>query len=223
MLDYNFPSFSWASAARSEAGQRKSRHGALAERSVKPVLASAEQFPTRSAWWPTSRIQRLLLDGHRLRRHVGADVGGGPDHEPGGGHLIGLVKEQERWTLLTDIIGDEDHFRRHGLPRSAGTQNGITGIQLDLKIDGISEDIIRATLAQAREGAAADPAGDADHDPRTTSRHFAVGAATDRTQIDPEKIGLLIGPRQHVRRISRDDGDGHRDRGGRNRHHRQHQ
>ncbi|MFO0943591.1 MAG: hypothetical protein U0930_22880 [Pirellulales bacterium] len=60
------------------------------------------------------------------------------------------VKEQDRWVALTDIIGDEDHFGDMDF-KSAGTPQGITGIQLDLKIDGISEEIIRATLKQARE------------------------------------------------------------------------
>ncbi len=75
---------------------------------------------------------------------------GVPISNPVAGISIGLVKEGDKWTLLTDIIGDEDHFGDMDF-KVAGTQNGITGIQLDLKIDGISEEIIEATLAQARE------------------------------------------------------------------------
>src|SRR5690606_989243 len=102
-------------------------------------------------------------------------------------------KEAERYVLLTDILGDEDHFGDMDF-KVAGSQKGITGIQLDLKIDGINEEIIRKTLDQAREArrellrqmlltirrprAAVSP-----NAPKITSTH-----------IDPEKIGLLIGP-----------------------------
>ena len=75
---------------------------------------------------------------------------GVPITNPVAGISIGLVKEGDKWVLLTDIIGDEDHFGDMDF-KIAGTQNGITGIQLDLKIEGISEEIIRATLDQSRE------------------------------------------------------------------------
>ena len=75
---------------------------------------------------------------------------GVPITNPVAGISIGLVKEGDKWVLLTDIIGDEDHYGDMDF-KIAGTQNGITGIQLDLKTDGISEEIIRATLAQSRE------------------------------------------------------------------------
>src|SRR5262249_11678407 len=75
---------------------------------------------------------------------------GGPISDPVAGISIGLVKESERFILLTDIMGDEDHFGDMDF-KVAGTGRGITGIQLDLKIDGINEEIIRATLEQARE------------------------------------------------------------------------
>src|SRR4029078_10934708 len=75
---------------------------------------------------------------------------GVPTTIPVAGISVGLVKEESKWTLLTDIIGDEDHFGDMDF-KIAGTQRGITGIQLDLKINGISEEIIEATLAQSRE------------------------------------------------------------------------
>src|SRR5471030_238252 len=76
---------------------------------------------------------------------------GVPISNPVAGISIGLVKEtDDKWTLLTDIIGDEDHYGDMDF-KIAGTQNGVTGIQLDLKINGISAEIIRATLTQARE------------------------------------------------------------------------
>lgn len=81
---------------------------------------------------------------------LGLMAAGVPISNPVAGISIGLVKEGERWVLLTDILGDEDHFGDMDF-KIAGTQNGITGIQLDLKIDGISEEIVRATLTQSRE------------------------------------------------------------------------
>src|SRR6185369_4981350 len=75
---------------------------------------------------------------------------GVPISDPVAGISIGLVKEGDKFTLLTDIMGDEDHFGDMDF-KVAGTGRGITGIQLDLKIDGINEEIIKATLEQARE------------------------------------------------------------------------
>ena len=104
-----------------------------------------------------------------------------------------MVKEDDRWVLLTDIIGDEDHFGDMDF-KIAGTQNGITGIQLDLKIDGISEEILRATLAQSREARMQilKEMLTAIRRPRDDISRWAPRLL--RTQIDPEKIGLLIGP-----------------------------
>ena len=110
------------------------------------------------------------------------------------GISIGIVKEtDEKYTLLTDIVGDEDHFGDMDF-KVAGTQHGITGIQLDLKIAGISEQIIRESLEQAKRAridllrsmleTIRRPRKDiSEHAPRLT-----------QTKIDPEKIGLVIGP-----------------------------
>jgi len=118
---------------------------------------------------------------------------GVPISNPVAGISVGLVKEEDRWILLTDIIGDEDHFGDMDF-KIAGTQKGITGIQLDLKIGGISEEIVRATLEQSRRARieilrkmlTAIPR------PRPDISQFAPRLL--RTKIDPEKIGLLIGP-----------------------------
>ena len=125
----------------------------MAERSVNPVLPDPEEFP-----YTIRVISDILesngssLDGLRLRRHARPDGGRCADQQSRWpGISVGLVKETaDKWVLLTDIIGDEDHYGDMDF-KIAGTQNGITGIQLDLKIGGISEEIIRATLAQSRE------------------------------------------------------------------------
>ena len=196
MLDYNFPPFSVGECRPIRGpGRREIGHGALAERSVNPVLPTAEEFPY------TIRVISDILESNgssSMASVCGATLGlmaaGVPISNPVAGISVGLVKESEtQWVLLTDIIGDEDHYGDMDF-KIAGTQNGITGIQLDLKIEGISTEIIRATFDQSREAriqilrrmlsAISRPKEDiSQYAPRLI-----------RTQIDPEKIGLLIGP-----------------------------
>ena len=144
MLDYNFPPFSVGEVRPIRGpGRREIGHGALAERSVKPVLPDPEEFPY------TIRVISDIFESNgssSMASVCGATLGlmaaGVPISNPVAGISIGLVKEKsDKWVLLTDIIGDEDHFGDMDF-KIAGTQNGITGIQLDLKIDGISEEII---------------------------------------------------------------------------------
>ncbi len=195
MLDYNFPSFSVGECRPIRGpGRREIGHGALAERSVNPVLPDHDKFPY------TIRVISDILESNgssSMASVCGATLGlmaaGVPISNPVAGISIGLVKEGERWTLLTDISGNEDHFGDMDF-KIAGTQNGITGIQLDLKLKGISEEIIRATLKQSREtrieilrkiiSTIARP--------RATTSETAPRLL--RTKIHPEKIGLLIGP-----------------------------
>ena len=196
MLDYYFPPFSVGEVRPIRGpGRREIGHGALAERSVKPVLPDPDVFPY------TVRVISDIFESNgssSMASVCGATLGlmaaGVPITNPVAGISIGLVKQDEqRWTLLTDIIGDEDHFGDMDF-KVAGTQNGVTGIQLDLKIAGINEAIIRATLQQAREArieilrkmltTISRPADDiSDWAPRLL-----------RTKIDPDKIGALIGP-----------------------------
>jgi polyribonucleotide nucleotidyltransferase len=196
MLDYNFPPFSVGECRPIRGpGRREIGHGMLAERSVKPVLPSPDEFPY------TIRVISDILESNgssSMASVCGATLGlmaaGVPIKNPVAGISVGLVQESEKqWTLLTDIIGDEDHFGDMDF-KVAGTQNGITGIQLDLKIEGISEEIIRAAMAQSREArieilrkmltTITCPRGEiSEWAPRLL-----------RTKIDPDKIGALIGP-----------------------------
>ncbi|MFM7184862.1 MAG: S1 RNA-binding domain-containing protein, partial [Planctomycetota bacterium] len=119
---------------------------------------------------------------------------GVPISHPVAGISVGLVKQSEQqWVLLTDIIGDEDHYGDMDF-KIAGSQNGITGIQLDLKIDGISPAIIEATLRQSREARLEilRTMLSAIRRPRPEISVWAPRLL--RTRIDPQKIGLLIGP-----------------------------
>ncbi|MGE0755550.1 MAG: polyribonucleotide nucleotidyltransferase [Pirellulaceae bacterium] len=196
MLDYNFPSFSVGECRPIRGpGRREIGHGALAERSVKPVVPPPDDFPY------TIRVISDILESNgssSMASVCGATLGlmaaGVPITNPVAGISIGLVKESEdRWITLTDIIGDEDHYGDMDF-KIAGTQNGITGIQLDLKIDGISEAIIRQTLTQARETRIEilRKILMTIREPRTEISAWAPRLI--QTKIEVDKIGLLIGP-----------------------------
>ena len=209
MLDYNFPPFSVGEVRPIRGpGRREIGHGALAERSVKPVLPDPDEFPY------TIRVISDILESNgssSMASVCGATLGlmaaGVPISNPVAGISIGLVKESDdQWVLLTDILGDEDHFGDMDF-KIAGTQNGITGIQLDLKINGISEEIIRASMAQSREARIEILRNMlmAISKPKEEISSFAPRLL--RTHIDPEKISLLIGPGgKTIRAIQADTG-----------------
>jgi polyribonucleotide nucleotidyltransferase len=196
MLDYYFPSYSVGEVRPIRGpGRREIGHGALAERSVKPVLPDPDVFPY------TIRVISDILESNgssSMASVCGATLGlmaaGVPISNPVAGISVGLVKQSDQqWVLLTDIIGDEDHYGDMDF-KIAGSHVGITGIQLDLKIDGISPAIIEATLRQSREARMEilRTMLSAIRRPREEISPWAPRLL--RTRIDPEKIGLLIGP-----------------------------
>ncbi len=209
MLDYNFPPFSVGECRPIRApGRREIGHGALAERSVAPVLPDHEDFPY------TIRVISDIFESNgssSMASVCGATLGlmaaGVPLTNPVAGISIGLVKESDhQWVLLTDIIGDEDHYGDMDF-KVAGTPEGVTGIQLDLKIDGISEEIVRATLKQAREARMEILRKMLTAIPRPRSETSRYAPRLLRTKIDSEKIGLLIGPGgKNIRSIQEDTG-----------------
>ncbi|MFN6190304.1 MAG: polyribonucleotide nucleotidyltransferase [Planctomycetia bacterium] len=196
MLDYYFPSFSVGEVRPIRGpGRREIGHGALAERSVKPVLPEPDAFPY------TIRVISDILESNgssSMASVCGATLGlmaaGVPITNPVAGISVGLVKQTEdKWVLLTDIIGDDDHYGDMDF-KIAGSQNGITGIQLDLKINGISPAIIEATLRQSREARLEILRTMLSAIRRPRAEISAWAPRLLRTQINPEKIGLLIGP-----------------------------
>jgi polyribonucleotide nucleotidyltransferase len=195
MLDYNFPSFSVGECRPIRGpGRREIGHGMLAERSVNPVLPDHDVFPY------TIRVISDILESNGsssmasvCAATLGLMAAGVPITNPVAGISVGLVKEGESWTLLTDILGDEDHYGDMDF-KIAGTQNGITGIQLDLKIKGISEEIIRATLSQSRDARIEILRSMLSAIQRPRESTAASAPRLVRTSIDPQKIGLLIGP-----------------------------
>jgi polyribonucleotide nucleotidyltransferase len=195
MLHYYFPPFSVGECKPIRGpGRREIGHGCLAERSVAPVIPPPEKFPY------TIRIISDILESNgssSMASVCSATLAlmdaGVPIIQPVAGISIGLVDEGNRYTLLTDIMGDEDHFGDMDF-KVAGTGRGVTGIQLDLKIPGISEEIIRATLDQALRARK-----ELLRQMLTTIRRPRNDVSTFaprlvQTSINPEKIGLLIGP-----------------------------
>ena len=196
MLDYNFPSFSVGECRPIRGpGRREIGHGALAERSVAPVLPPADAFPY------TIRVISDITESNgssSMASVCGATLAlmasGVPISNPVAGISIGMVQNSDDdWHLLTDILGTEDHFGDMDF-KIAGTQNGITGIQLDLKITGVSEEIIRATLKQSREARIEILKKMLTAIPRPRREISPTAPRLLRTKIAPEKIGALIGP-----------------------------
>ena len=196
MLDYNFPPFSVGECRPIRGpGRREIGHGCLAERSVAPVLPDAEDFPY------TIRVISDILESNgssSMASVCGATLAlmasGVPITNPVAGISVGLVrKSPEDWVLLTDILGTEDHFGDMDF-KIAGTQNGITGIQLDLKVTGINEDIIRATLKQSREARIEILRKMLTTISRPRREIAATAPRLLRTKIAADKIGALIGP-----------------------------
>jgi polyribonucleotide nucleotidyltransferase len=209
MLDYYFPSYSVGEVRPIRGpGRREIGHGALAERSVKPVLPSPEDFPY------TIRVISDITESNgssSMATVCGSTLGlmsaGVPITNPVAGISIGLVYEgPQQWSLLTDIIGDEDHYGDMDF-KVAGTQNGITGIQLDMKIRGISQEIVGATLKQAREARINILRTMLSTISRPYDEISQWAPRLLRTQIPPDKIGLLIGPGgKNIRAIQEETG-----------------
>ncbi|MCM2372422.1 polyribonucleotide nucleotidyltransferase [Aporhodopirellula aestuarii] len=196
MLDYNFPSYSVGECRPIRGpGRREIGHGSLAERSVAPVLPPADAFPY------TIRVISDITESNgssSMASVCGATLGlmasGVPISNPVAGISVGMVQNSaDDWHLLTDILGTEDHFGDMDF-KIAGTQNGITGIQLDLKITGIGEDVIRATLKQSREARIEILKKMLTTIPRPRREISSTAPRLLRTKISPDKIGALIGP-----------------------------
>lgn len=196
MLDYYFPPFSVGECRPIRGPSRREiGHGNLAERSVETVLPDPDVFPY------TIRIISDILESNgssSMATVCGATLGlmaaGVPIRNPVAGISVGLIKEsQEQWLLLTDIIGDEDHFGDMDF-KVAGTQNGVTGIQLDLKVRSINDAIIRSTLEQAREARLEILRKMLSVISRPRDDISAFAPRLLRTRIEPDKIGALIGP-----------------------------
>ena len=195
MLHYNFPPFSVGEVAFLRgAGRREIGHGALAERAVSAVLPDEEKWPY------AMRVVSDILESNgssSMATVCGAALAlmdaGVPLKAAVAGVAMGLVKEGEQYAILTDIAGAEDHYGDMDF-KVAGTRDGITALQMDIKVGGITAQIMREALAQAQRGRMfiLDKMGDVIAEPRTKVSAYAPRFYT--LQIPTDKIRDLIGP-----------------------------
>ncbi len=208
MLHYSFPPFSVGEVKPVRGpGRREIGHGALAERGLKPIMPSKEEFPY------TVRVVSEVLESNGSSSMATVCAGtlslmdaGVPIKAPVSGIAIGLVKEGKSFVILTDIAGLEDHFGDMDF-KVTGTEKGVTAVQMDLKIDGIDLEIVKQSLEQAREARMiilekikAALAG-----PRAELSPYAPRIVSFK--INPDKIRDVIGPGGKViRKIIEDTG-----------------
>lgn len=195
MLHYSFPPFSVGETAPVRGpGRREIGHGALAEKSLLAVMPSKEEFPY------TVRVVSEILEsnGSSSMATVCASSlslmdAGVPIKETVGGIALGLIQQDNKTIILTDITGLEDHFGDMDF-KIAGTRRGATAVQLDLKIDGITLDLLSACLLQAKEGRlfVLEKMNAVLSSPRKQLSAYAP--RINMLKINPEKIGELIGP-----------------------------
>ncbi len=191
---YNFPPFSVGEAGRMGGVKRRDvGHGALAERALAPMVPSIEEFPY------SIRVVSDILESNgssSMASVCGSSLSlmdaGVPIKRPVAGIAMGLIKEGDDYIVLTDIAGVEDHLGDMDF-KVAGTDRGITALQMDIKISGVTFEILRDALTQANEARTfiLGKMADVIQGPRDELSRYAPRIQT--IQIDPSQIGLLIG------------------------------
>ncbi|MGI4841636.1 MAG: polyribonucleotide nucleotidyltransferase [Janthinobacterium lividum] len=194
MLHYNFPPFSVGECGRmGGAGRREIGHGRLARRSISAMLPDASEFPY------TIRVVSEITESNgssSMASVCGASLAlmdaGVPMKAPVAGIAMGLVKEGEKFAILTDILGDEDHLGDMDF-KVAGTAKGVTALQMDIKINGITEEIMEIALGQALE-ARLNILGQMNQILGTSRTELSANAPTMiAMKIDTDKIRDVIG------------------------------
>jgi polyribonucleotide nucleotidyltransferase len=195
MLHYNFPPFStgearpWGPPRRREIG-----HGALAERALEPLLPKEEDFPY------IIRVVSDILESNGSSSMATVCAGslalfdaGVPMKKHVAGIAMGLIKDGDNFVILTDILGDEDHLGDMDF-KVAGTRDGVTSVQMDIKIKGLSKDIMVKALNQAKEARMfiLDKLYEATPEPNKEVSKYAPKAQV--MKIPEDKVGLVIGP-----------------------------
>jgi polyribonucleotide nucleotidyltransferase len=194
MHHYNFPPFSVGETGFMRGPKRRDiGHGALAQRALEPMIPPAEEFPY------TIRIVSETLESNGSSS-MGSVCGstlalmdaGVPIKAPVSGIAMGLVKEGDDYVILTDIQGAEDHLGDMDF-KVAGTRDGVTALQMDIKITGVTQEIMRQALSQAKDAREyiLDKMAETISETRTELSDNAPRIST--VKIDPEKIGMVIG------------------------------
>ncbi|MGD8306611.1 MAG: polyribonucleotide nucleotidyltransferase [Ignavibacteria bacterium] len=194
MLHYNFPPFSVGEVKRLGVGRREIGHGNLAERALKVMAPDETTFPY------TIRVISDILESNGSSSMATVCAGslammdaGVPIGKPVSGIAMGLVKEDEKYAVLSDILGNEDHLGDMDF-KVAGTMDGITAFQMDIKIQGISFEIMEKALHQAKEGRIhiLEKMNEAIQTSRDQLSPYAPRLLT--MKIETDQIGLVIGP-----------------------------
>jgi polyribonucleotide nucleotidyltransferase len=194
MHHYNFPPYSVGETGFMRGPKRRDiGHGALAQRALEPMIPPADEFPY------TIRLVSETLESNGSSS-MGSVCGstlalmdaGVPIKRPVGGIAMGLVKEGDDYVILTDIQGAEDHLGDMDF-KVAGSREGVTALQMDIKITGVTQEIMRSALEQARQAREfiLDKMAEAIPEARTELAEHAPRISS--MKIDPEKIGMVIG------------------------------
>ncbi|MGL4986173.1 MAG: polyribonucleotide nucleotidyltransferase [Treponemataceae bacterium] len=194
ILHYNFPPYSVGEVGRMGTGRREIGHGNLARRSLEPMVPSKAAFPY------TVRVVSEILESNGSSSM--ATVCGGtlcmlqagvPMKKPVAGIAMGLITDGDKFAVLSDILGDEDHLGDMDF-KVAGTVDGITGFQMDIKIAGVSTEIMKKALSQAKAGRLhiLNEMNKVISKPAEKMSEYAPKISA--IKIDPEKLGALIGP-----------------------------
>ena len=208
MLHYNFPPFSVGEARPYRGTSRREQgHGALAERAIRPLLPAYDDFPY------TIRIVSDILESNgssSMASVCGASLAlmdaGVPVKSACAGIAMGLIKEGDEVAVLTDILGLEDALGDMDF-KIAGTREGVTSIQMDIKIEGLTHDILKTALERAHKGRMhiLDHMDQALAEPRSDLSQYAPRIVS--IQINPSKIGDIIGPKgKTIRAIQEESG-----------------
>jgi polyribonucleotide nucleotidyltransferase len=199
MLHYNFPPYSVGEVGRTGTGRREIGHGNLAQRSLKAIIPSKEEFPY------TVRVVSEIMESNGSSSMASVCGGtlamldaGVPIKKPVAGIAMGLITEGsarpgDRFAVLSDILGEEDHLGDMDF-KVSGTKDGITGFQMDIKISGVSSEIMKKALEQAKKGRLhiLGEMNKCIDKPVAQISEYAPKILTLRIDID--KIGALIGP-----------------------------
>lgn len=208
MLHYNFPPFSTGEAKPPRATSRREiGHGNLAERALEPLIPSEEEFPY------VIRVVSDILESNgstSMATVCGGSLAlfdaGVPMKKHVAGIAMGLVKGEDRFVILSDILGDEDHLGDMDF-KVAGTRDGVTSIQMDIKVKGLTKEILEKALKQAKEGRnyILDFMYQTIPEPRKQLSPYAPTVTTLR--VLPEKISLIIGPAgKNIKKIIEETG-----------------
>ena len=207
-LHYNFPPFSVGDVKpRRSQSRREIGHGALAEKAIKVLIPEETEFPY------TIRVVSEILESNgssSMATICGASLSlmdaGVPIRKPVAGVALGLVKENEKYVILTDIMGLEDHYGDMDF-KAVGTADGITAIQMDLKIDGISLDILQEIFERSRLGRMyiLDKMNTTISKPRTELSRYVPKMLI--INVNTDKIGNIIGPSgKNIKKIIEETG-----------------